>query len=1779
MNKNQHNQILASTNWTKTPTTLKLLMGKTFFAFAFLLFSFAANAQSISVSYNSTAQPDGAFTVCSTAETNSLKITNGNGFALTNPSFTLKIPTGGTYVAGSITGATESNITNLNAPVFTMPTLAASNNATITYQISFGCGVIAYQSGGGLTKETVDFTYTGGSGSQTNVTPTSTYNVKAAALSITSATNTSYTGNVGSSFTQTLNIVNGGLGCTNTAFILLDGQNGSYSFSSPSAGTISHDTLFLATTDMPGTDGMWCNGETKAVTYTVTINNCNNLNRSTKIAWGCNTTNCQPSSTAQNSNIIISNSTPNLITSLPTVNRDWCMRGDLVKQTIRIVNTGAGPATNVQFTARDYVPGSHGAQNRLDTTTNWDVKDKNGNIIGTVNHFTNGTVFAYANSTCGFSNGYSIITGTLTGITILPNDTIYVDVYSRMNNFSCDNNCYTGLMMYSISTQLDYKNQCGTGTYQYPFVNHFNSGWGPYYAGTASFPTDVSGILPNNTFNIDIFYTWFSNVGNHPSGKGKTMLIMPLTGTDMLPTVSSISYQGLILPVNVINDTMFIGPVPQLTSKVGNLRIPMQATCGTGGTKAVSIYTANQYDSTCSPIIKTGCFNGSIIVHCTTPCPKGGATPELFTLKRINYGSVDNNNDGIPDASGIIDLNKIEDHHSVNGDTLQGYWKIVINPNNEPTDAHFGQAFTNTYIDFELGTGGLGQPGTLTALPNAQVTIYPLGGAAYNCTVTPTIVGTKAHYDFASCRSPWVNGDSMIVKALFTVNQLNCYRYNGAKSAGSTNFVTNIEVYSTYSPQTTPTTAPIANTTYTCDHYNDYNQISRIWLDAYIPQGQIITGCSNTLVSYMRYYTRGQEGRNIFPYEYRNFFIPDTMKVQIPHGFVYRSNTAHIYQDNSSALNASIANANVYQVADTLFFINLKNFYTPYGGTFTAGDETEQIRITYSVDATCNAVSGLYDGRTSTVGLGNGLNTPTTGYGDNQGWTPNATGAYPTYTYKAPQAVLAGGGTVVTNTGSASWTMQLQNLANDAPAANAYFYISPLNSFTNIVIKEGATTITPDANGFYQLGDLLASANRNFTIIADLGRCSLDSFRIYFGNSCTGSYPTTFTASSCQQQAWFKASGYPAALDVTFDRVPSSGTVGLCTPFTLEAVINSNLVGNLDNEVYKVILPPHVSYVNNSVQVLYPVGSSYAANAYNPTVKPAATGDTLVFAVNSVASTPTGGLTGVGDLVHNQVKIKFDAQTTCGYISGSSTKAIITGTSVCGDPTATVVKTTSAINITGAVASTQYVITELGPASFSTCGANGTITVTVKNTGTGNPLAIDSFSINLSAGLSYVAGSFTSIKNPPSTTTPVINGNTLRWQIPSTVVPGDSMKFTINLAASSAGCGQNTLDLYATQSIVLSCGGSPCSTPVITGRLISDTITTICCVDMQVNKTVSPNPVAAGANAVYTVAVYNAGPGTATNVVVNDVLPAGVTYVSNTRTSGTYTAPDWTIPSMAAGQRDTIKFTVTANNSTTSPIIVANKAYIKSIDATTPETNRTNDTSSVNLTINPNCTGVSAGADQAACGNTSVTITGTPTTGTWSALGTNPTGATLGSTSAGVATANFATSASGIYKFILTDGSCTDTMQVSVKAATSSTTNLAICANQIPYTWNGLTFNAAGTQTAHLTNAAGCDSAATLVLTVNALPNAGSNQTVTCNVTGTATMNAVGTGIWSAVSGNPGTATITTPSSPTTTITGFSAAGTYSFKWTNAAGCSSTVTITVGNACCRAGNTAPVLKP
>ncbi len=127
------------------------------------------------------------------------------------------------------------------------------------------------------------------------------------------------------------------------------------------------------------------------------------------------------------------------------------------------------------------------------------------------------------------------------------------------------------------------------------------------------------------------------------------------------------------------------------------------------------------------------------------------------------------------------------------------------------------------------------------------------------------------------------------------------------------------------------------------------------------------------------------------------------------------------------------------------------------------------------------------------------------------------------------------------------------------------------------------------------------------------------------------------------------------------------------------------------------------------------------------------------------------------------------------------------------------------------------------------------------------------------------------------------------------------------------------------------------------------------------------------------------------------------------------------------------------------------------------------------------------------CTGSNITLTSSATTGNqWKLNGTNIIGAI---------SKNFTTNVAGNYTVTTTTvAGCSKTSlptKLIVTDTIKSTTNQATCTSQLPFTWNGLTFNSAGTQTKKgLISSAGCDSAATLVLTVTDTIKTTATQTI-----------------------------------------------------------------------------------
>ncbi|MEI2747373.1 MAG: hypothetical protein V9E88_01265 [Ferruginibacter sp.] len=73
------------------------------------------------------------------------------------------------------------------------------------------------------------------------------------------------------------------------------------------------------------------------------------------------------------------------------------------------------------------------------------------------------------------------------------------------------------------------------------------------------------------------------------------------------------------------------------------------------------------------------------------------------------------------------------------------------------------------------------------------------------------------------------------------------------------------------------------------------------------------------------------------------------------------------------------------------------------------------------------------------------------------------------------------------------------------------------------------------------------------------------------------------------------------------------------------------------------------------------------------------------------------------------------------------------------------------------------------------------------------------------------------------------------------------------------------------------------------------------------------------------------------------------------------------------------------------------------------------------------------------------------------------------------------------------------TLNLLINPVVTSTTDIAVCSSQLPFSWNNQSFNTSGSYSTTLVSAAGCDSIATLNLVVNDIQTSTSDINICTN--------------------------------------------------------------------------------
>lgn len=276
------------------------------------------------------------------------------------------------------------------------------------------------------------------------------------------------------------------------------------------------------------------------------------------------------------------------------------------------------------------------------------------------------------------------------------------------------------------------------------------------------------------------------------------------------------------------------------------------------------------------------------------------------------------------------------------------------------------------------------------------------------------------------------------------------------------------------------------------------------------------------------------------------------------------------------------------------------------------------------------------------------------------------------------------------------------------------------------------------------------------------------------------------------------------------------------------------------------------------------------------------------------------GIWNVGFLPHNvQVTLEFLAKVTqTGFITN-----IATANSTTYDPMPQ--DNTDSVTL-DVQPSADLAVTKTVNNPTPNVGDNVNFTITVTNNGPDNATGVVMID-PLPTGFTYVSDNSGGAYNPLTGT----------WII-GNLASGASV--SIQITATVTQNGQIT-------NIAIVSGNE--HDPITVNNQATATVNGVPNADLSISKTVD-NPLPHVGDIInYTINVFNAGPSNATGVVVNDILPAGLSFVSASPSQGSYNSGTgvWTVGNLNVGSLATLtlQFMVNVTGELTNVVVVSSE--------------------------------------------------------------------------------------------------------------------------------------------------------------------------------------------------------------------------------------------------------------
>ncbi|MCC6720572.1 MAG: gliding motility-associated C-terminal domain-containing protein [Bacteroidia bacterium] len=1353
--------------------------------------------------------------ICGNADSLNFEIRNVFTSGITNVYATIKLPSGCKYVGGSLNNnnISEFNISDLNSPVFRLVDFTLAGYLKFSIKMTNDCNLQSFISKGNQAFVRLDLTYNGGNESHMS----GNINVLIPNILINSISNQVKNSYINDVFVRQISIKNTGNGKVKSFVFLRKNGNGINVKSSRIADSYKVDSIIskFDSSDFKkigNKDKYFDSGEEIKIEDSVKVILCNNLNTVYYLKFGCNNTICN--SSTKNAIINLDAFIQGLVIT-PKSKINWCFDNNKPTKNELIVINKSNKAINSTL-INIYQTWSGGFYNSqmsaIDTSSLKIAKGKWGKQLNKIFYG-----LSYNNSGSYFSclgsmpiGGVNLLLGDM-----LVNDTIYIS----WNSISCmPNVCNTTIVAHRWMYSASYKDQCNQN---YNVAENWGSYGGAQYLNALPWlPTDIAVGSPEK-LNFTFTSASIINVNAKSQFVVKLNLQTGLKHSLKPDDLKFVDIDGIEWkPYRIYYDSKDIYAYFKnlnITLLKAELNILINAECkgASSGKKTYKLDILYKSDTTCNDtFFNLYCTSSQVNVHCKVYCNNGGMLFRGFKVLRKNYGLPDNNNDGIADTSGTIDMKKVKTNISFLHDTLSANYSGLV----------FSSGSTNLFFNGRLKTSI--NNGNLITPYSVDLRIYRNGKLRYFCDklkATSSVSGTvrNCELDFTSNAAKtagcgnfsnyfFLNKDSVVISINF-VYTTSIDNYSGDI------YFNNSEFYLSTTPN------PTSYQKLQCDTFAGRHILSANYFTDYYTENYSSNTCGDITLSQSFYFSAGSccnnyAGGNQFPYEYRNFTDFEKINVIIPTGYKFSgAGMYYYYTTGTNKYKYKYASGlKPYKtVSDTLFF-SLDTLFNPVKGIFPTSDEGYIATLQLKLIPTCqSAINTLEPVK----------------YLSYFKWKANqktdiVTNYLDFIQFNHPSILLSPvNSNSISSKDTFSWDIIITNTNSGSNINNLWLSNSTKQKADIIAIKDLSTgTFLTKQNDIFKAGNLSSTTTRNFRIYAKSKNCKTDSIKIALGWNCDN-YPDSSESFKCKNLLKY--------VNLVLNPVPplinsviyeDSSPTDVCTNRKFEVIIANTDEENIFNLKLNVTIPQGTSFVDTGMYYSFPKNNKFI-KLNKPTIS---FGNTYTWHLSDSISALKQGLAKVSDTLKNKIKIQFYLETNCKITANSFVSVMPDGKMGCGEPVRKTGYTGKPIKIKG-VDNPYSTSIKLNIDTINLCKPNIELKAKIIYLGPVKTYNGDSIQLILPQGFVPDTASLTSIKINGKGNLKEVNKQIYwLWSIPTGMSPGDSseLKFKLNITSNETTCGNSDFSLTSFTKKKAFCvkSNDSCDVKAATGNFIKSTV-------------------------------------------------------------------------------------------------------------------------------------------------------------------------------------------------------------------------------------------------------------------------------------------------------------------------------------------------------------------